>query len=318
METVDIGKDVVLLFDFNNLAIRGFFGVKEITENPKDIQWGLWMYNVFNSIYQCLWKFKNVDEVVLAIDDSNSWRKAAYSRYKESRKDKKKNDKIDWQELYKMMNKLANEFKHHMPFKTLKVKSAEADDVIGVLAREIKNPCVIIARDEDYFQCFAKKKNLRVYDPISQILYAPDDINNGDIKDFLMKLVFCGQRKDDIPNIITPDDWGLTEGTQGKRKPGFGEAAFNKIKDDLKGFINKEHVNKFYGKVDLQSNLKRNRMLMDFDKIPNTIVDRIFQAYNNSHNLPPMENVYLFFEKYNMKTFMDDITKIENKIANLY
>jgi len=318
METVDIGKDVVLLFDFNNLAIRGFFGVKEITENPKDIQWGLWMYNVFNSIYQCLWKFKNVDEVVLAIDDSNSWRKAAYSRYKESRKDKKKNDKIDWQELYMMMNKLANEFKHHMPFKTLKVKSAEADDVIGVLAREIKNPCVIIARDEDYFQCFAKKKNLRVYDPISQILYAPDDINNGDIKDFLMKLVFCGQRKDDIPNIITPDDWGLTEGTQGKRKPGFGEAAFNKIKDDLKGFINKEHVNKFYGKVDLQSNLKRNRMLMDFDKIPNTIVDRIFQAYNNSHNLPPMENVYLFFEKYNMKTFMDDITKIENKIANLY
>jgi hypothetical protein len=316
METVDIGNDVVLLFDFNNLAIRSFFGAKEITEDPNDIQWGLWMWNVFNSIYQCLWKFKNVDEVILAIDDSNSWRKAAYSRYKESRKDKKKNDKIDWQELYKMMNKLANEFKHHMPFKTLKVKSAEADDVIGILVREIKNPCVIIARDEDYFQCFAKKKNLRVYDPISQVLYAPDDFP--DIKDFLMKLVFCGQRKDDIPNIITPDDWGLTESTQGKRRPGFGDAAFNKIKDDIKGFINKGHINKTYGAVDLHANLKRNRLLMDFDMIPNTIVDRIFQAYNNSHNLPPMENVYLFFEKYNMRTFMDDIMTIENKIANLY
>jgi 5'-3' exonuclease len=318
METVDIGKDVVLLFDFNNLAIRSFFGVKEVAEDPNDIQWGLWMWNVFNSIYQSLWKFKNVDEVILAVDDSNSWRKAAYSRYKESRKDKKKESKVDWQELYKMLSKLANEFKHHMPFKVLKVKSAEADDVIGVLTRSFKNPCVIIARDEDYFQCFAKKKNLRVYDPISQILYAPEDINDGDIKDFLMKLVLCGQRKDDIPNIITPDDWGLTEATKGKRKPGFGEAAYKKIRDDIKGFINKGHKNKIYGEVDLHANLKRNRLLMDFDKIPNTIVDRIYKAYNNSHNLPPMENVYLFFEKYSMRSFMDDIMTVENKLSHLY
>lgn len=316
METVNIGKDVVLLFDFNNLAIRSFFGAKEITEDPNDIQWGLWMYNVFNSIYQCMWKFKNVDEIVLAIDDSNSWRKAVYNRYKESRKDKKKESKIDWKELYMMMNKLANEFKHHMPFKVLKIKSAEADDIIGVLAKTYKNPCVIIARDEDYFQCFAKKKNLRVYDPISQILYSPDDFP--DIKDFLMKLVFCGQRKDDIPNIITPDDWGLTESTEGKRRPGFGEKAFEKIKDDLSGFINKGYKNSSYGEVDLHANLKRNRLLMDFDKIPNTIVDRIYKAYNNSHNLPPIENIYKFFEKYHMKAFMEDIVKIENKMSVLY
>lgn len=316
MDTVDIGKDVTLLFDFNNLAIRSFFGVKEITEDPNDIQWGLWIYNVFNSIYQCMWKFRNVEEVVLAIDDLNSWRKAVYSRYKESRKEKKKDDKIDWNELYKMMNKLANEFKHHFPFRVLKVKSAEADDVIGVLTKHMKNPCVIIARDEDYFQCFAKKKNLRVYDPISQVLYSPS--NFPDIKDFLMKLVFCGQRKDDIPNIITPNDWGLTETTEGKRKPGFGEVAFNKIKDDLKGFIDKGYTNNLYGRVDLSENLKRNRLLMDFDKIPNTIVDRILDAYNKSSNFPPIENIYLFFEKYSLRTFKEDINKVENKMHNLY
>ena len=318
MEQIDIGKDVTLLFDFNNLVIRNFFGNKEVYEDPNDIQWGLWMYNVFNSIYTSLWKFKNVFEVILAIDDYNSWRKAVYKRYKESRKEKKKNDVVNWEELYKMMNKLANEFKHHMPFRVLKVKSAEADDIIGVLTKYIKTPCVIIARDEDYFQCFAKNKNLRVYDPISQILYAQEDIENGNIKDFLMKIIFCGQRKDDIPNIITPDNWGLTESTKGKRKPGFGEAAFNKIKNDVKGFINKGYEIKSYGKVDLQANLKRNRLLMDFDKIPNTVVDRILKAYNNSNNLPPIENIYLFFEKYNMKSFMEDIHKVENKMQYLY
>lgn len=316
MEVVNIGKHVTLLFDFNNLAIRSFFGVNEITENPRDIQWGLWMYNVFNSIYTTLWKFKHVEEVILAIDDSNSWRKAFYNRYKESRKVKKKESKIDWKQLYSMMNKLASEFKHHMPFKIIKVKSAEADDVIGILVKYMNNPCVIIARDEDYFQCFAKNKNLRVYDPISQKLYTPEDI--GDIKEFLLKLVLCGQKKDDIPNIITPDDWGLTESTKGKRRPGFGDKAFDKIKGDIKGFINAGHTNKFYGTVDLHKNLKRNRILMDFDKIPNTIVDRILAAYNNSHNIPPIDNVYLWFEKYSMRAFMEDIHKIENKLRVLY
>lgn len=316
METVNIGKDVTLLFDFNNLVIRSYFGVKEITEDPNDIQWGLWMYNVFNSIYQTLWKFKNVEEVVLAVDDSNSWRKSFYSRYKESRKKKKKESKVDWQTLYSMMHKLASEFRHYMPFKVIKVKSAEADDVIGVLTRVMENPCVIVARDEDYFQCFAKKKNLRVYDPISQTLYSPDDFE--DIKDFLLKLVFCGQRKDDIPNILTPNDWGLTEETEGKRRPGFGQAAFNKIKDDIKGFVRQGHTNKIYGRVDLQENLKRNRILMDFDKIPHTIVDRILSCYNRSYNLPPIDNVYLWFEKYHMKAFQEDIHKIENKLQYLY
>lgn len=316
MESVDIGKDVTLLFDFNNLVIRSYFGVKEITEDPNDIQWGLWMHNCFNSIYQTLWKFKNVNEVILAVDDTNSWRKAVYRRYKESRKEKKKESIVDWDTLYSMMHKLASEFKHHMPFKVLKVKSSEADDIIGILVKYIKNPCVIIARDEDYFQCFAKHNNLRVYDPISQVLYSPDDFE--DIKDFLLKLVFCGQKKDDIPNILTPDDWGLTESTQGKRRPGFGEVAFNKIKDDIKGFIEQGYKNPHYGTVDLRKNLKRNRLLMDFDTIPNTIVDRILACYNKSYNLPPIENVYLWFDKYGMKTFQEDIHKVENKLQALY
>lgn len=316
VDYVDIGKDTTLLFDYNNLAIRSYFGVKEITEDPNNIQWGLWMYNVFNSIYQSLWKFKNVEEVVLAVDDSRSWRKAVYSRYKESRQKKKKESKVDWPTLYKMLHKLAAEFKHHMPFKVLKVKNAEADDVIAILARLMRNPCVIIARDEDYFQLFGKKKNLRIYDPIAQKLHSPDDFE--DIREFLMKLVFCGQRKDDIPNIITPNDWGLTKETEGKRRPGFGEKAFDSMKNNIKEFIDAGHKNKLYGSVDLPENLKRNRFLMDFDKIPNTIANRISDCYNNSQNLPPIDNVYLFFEKYKMNAFIESIHQVENKLQVLY
>jgi len=49
----------------------------------------------------------------------------------------------------------------------------------------------------------------------------------------------------------------------------------------------------------------------------NTIVDRILQAYNRSHDLPPIDNAYIWFEKYNMKSFMEDIHKIEGKLQVL-
>jgi hypothetical protein len=250
------------------------------------------------------------------LDDSNSWRKSFYNRYKESRKKKKKDSKIDWNELYVMMNQLISELKHYMPFKVIKVKAAEADDVIGILVKNFKNECIIIARDEDYFQCFAKNKKLIVYDPISDKKYTKEDFP--DVKNFLMKLVFCGQSKDDIPNILTPNDWGLTENTMGKKRPGFGEKAFEKNKDNLKEFIDNGYTNKYYGEVNLRSNLKRNRILMDFDKIPDTIVNRILKAYDKSHNLPPIDNVYLWFEKYSMRAFMDDAHNITNRLSRLY
>lgn len=315
MKAVDMGKDVSLFIDFNNLAIRNYFGAKEIIEDPNNIQWGLWRYNVFNQIYQPLWKIKNVKEIILAVDDSNSWRKSFYSRYKESRRKNRDNSVHDWKQIYKHLNVLASEFKHHMPFKVLKVKNAEADDVIAVLVKNFTNPCIIVSGDEDYLQLL-RRTDVRLYDPYKHVLLPenPEDFNP---KDFLLEAVFCGQKKDDIPNIITPNDWGKTPETEGKRKPGFGKKSFEKIKDDIKSFLNKKYEIKGYGKVDLWYNLKRNRVLMDFDKIPNTIVNRVVEEYNKSGDFPPPENIILFFEKYNMRSFLEDAHRVESKLTTL-
>lgn len=316
MDYIDDLKDVTVFFDFNNLAIRNYMGNTDVWEDPNNIQWGLWRYNCINSIMSSLWKIKDVTEVIIAVDDINQWRKSYYNRYKESRDKSKKKSIHDWNNIYKHMHGLAADLKHHFPFKLLKVKSAEADDIIAILTRKMTNDAIIIVRDEDYFQLFARKKNLRIFDPITQVLYSPDDIP--DVKDFLLGLIFMGQKKDDIPNIYTPNDWGLTEKTEGKRKPGFGPATWEKVKHNLKEFLDKGYVNKEYGKVDLRKNMKRNRVLIDFDMIPKTIENRIVDCYNNSYNLPPIENVYLFFEKNNMRSFLDNIHKVENKLLPLY
>ena len=110
----------------------------------------------------------------------------------------------------------------------------------------------------------------------------------------------------------------MTESTEGKRRPGFGPKKWESIRDDIRGFIDAGYVNKAYGRVDLSKNFKRNRVLVDFDKIPNTIVQRIVDGYNACSNLPPSENIYLFFEKNNMRSFIDNIHKVENKLLPLY
>lgn len=315
MDYFDEFEDVTLFYDFHNITIRNFFGAKEILEDPDNPAWGLWRYNVFNQIYQALWKIKNVREVVIACDSTKSWRKSFYPRYKESRK-KKKDDKIDWHELYKQINNLASELKHYFPFNVIRVQSAEADDIIGVLVKKMKNPCIIVSGDEDYQQLL-KYKRVKIFDPYShEFLPKSDDF---DVKDFLIEKILCGQKKDDIPNILTPDDWGLTPETEGKRRPPFGKKKLLEVKPNLKNFINTPYKNKTYKKsIDLKRNLRRNRVLIDFDKIPKTIVSRIADEYNKNGDYPPIDNMFGFFQKYSMRSFIEDITRVEDKFRSLF
>ena len=305
-----MNKNVTVLFDFNNLVFRNFF-IKEVSAHTENPDYMLWRYNIFNSIYQSLWKIKNVKEVILAVDDRNSWRKSFFSRYKESRKKQRDKSDVNWQDLFDEIKKLTSDLKHYMPFKIIKIMSAEADDVIAVLCKHVKNKCIIISNDEDYIQLNSDR--VKIYNP-GKKEYLPYT----NPKDFLLEKIMTGQRKDDIFNIITPNNWGETPETEGKRKPGFGKVAFNKVlKSGIDDWLKKTYKNKWYGVVNLEKNFKRNQILIDFNKIPQTIYNRILTAYENS-TFPPPSNMYQFFKIYNMRGFLEDFTQVENKLLQLY
>jgi 5'-3' exonuclease len=303
-------NNVVILFDFNNLVFRNFF-IKDINAHTENPDYMLWRYNIYNSIYQSLWKHKKVREVIIAVDDRNSWRKSYFNRYKESRKKQRDKSDINWKELFKQINDLVSDLKHYMPFKVIKIRSAEADDVIGVLAITLKSNCVVISNDEDYLQLCSDR--VKVYNPSKK-----EYTQCGDPQGFIHKKSYIGQKKDDIFNIITPSDWGKTEETEGKRKPGFGEVAYKKVlKEGAEDWLEKTHINKWYGEIDVKANLKRNKILMDFNYIPQTIKSRIFNAYTD-YTFPPPSNIYQFFKKYSMRGFLEDYNRVEGKLMELY
>lgn len=304
-------SETCILVDFNNLAFRSFF-TKEIGAHTTNPDFALWRYIVYDAIYQLLWKIKNVDEVIVAVDDRSSWRKSYFPRYKESRKKNREKTDIDWDSLYSMLNLMAKDLRHYMPFKVLKASSAEADDIIATICLESRSKCVIFSNDEDYRQLcsdrvgiWSSKEN--------------DFVECGDPKEFLIKKCLMGQSKDDIFNVITPNDWGLTEGTEGKRKPGFGIKSVEKVL--VEGYErwleSKGEYEKFDTKVNPKKNFHRNKILIDFNYIPRVMKGRIMDSYEN-YTFPPPANMYQFFKKYGMTGYIDDFTRVENKLLTLY
>lgn len=295
-------KDVIVLVDFHNLLFRMFF-IKQVGGYTTNPEYSLWRYMICESVYKLLWKVKGVSEVVLAVDDKVSWRKSYFPRYKESRKKQRDKSKdVDWQRLFEEINRLAADIKHHLPFKVIRMRYTEADDVIAVIAQESRKDCVISSNDEDYLQLCSNR--IKIWNPSKNeyvLCEWPEE--------FVIRKCLTGQAKDDIFNVKTPSDWGLTEETKGKRKPGFGPKSADKVMaGDYKKWLEKE---------DLEDNFKRNRNLIDFNHIPQTIRKRVLETYRG-YNFPPPSNMYQFFKENNMRGFLDDFHNVENKLMELY
>lgn len=285
-----------VLIDFNNLAIRHFLtkDVAGFTSNP-DLS--LWRYTTFNSIYTMLMKFKKVKEVVVAIDDRVSWRKLYFKRYKESRKKKRDKSTINWPLLYAELNDLATQIFHDIPFKVLKVRNAEADDIIGIICLDGKDKYIVVSNDEDYLQLYSNKT--RIYNPSKQAFVVCNNTER-----FLNEKCLIGQPKDDIFNIKTPLDWPV-----GKRKPGFGIKSAEKVLE--------AGLDEWLEQNNLKKRFHINRNLIDFKRIPEVVKNRVLKRYHE-YTYPDPKNIYHFFKRNRFRGFLEEINQVENRLLQLY
>jgi 5'-3' exonuclease len=292
-----------VLFDYNNLCFRCFF-TGDVNATSGLPEYAMWRYLVTTSLLEPLNKDNSVNEIVVAVDNAGSWRKDYYSRYKENRSvNRSKQIEVDWDTFFYEMDLLKSEISEYLPLKVIKAPKAEADDVIGVLSKYIDNDMIIInSNDRDYLQLCSDK--IKLWNPSKRAFEECDDP-----KKFLVEQCLMGQTKDNIFNVKTPTDWGLTKQTEGKRKPGLGPKTVEKIME-----IGYE---KWLKDNNLEENFKRNRVLIDFDYIPQTIQKVIKHKYDK-YVLPEPKNMYYFFEKHDMRGFMDEFDKLEYKLLRLY
>ncbi len=275
---------MAILIDLSHVVISTYFasvgshGNKEVEVQP-------FRNMLLNTLNRFSEKFVGYGDVILAADSDTYWRKSVFKHYKAQRAvDRKKSD-IDWPSIYEAIDVVTDEIENNFPYNLIRVSGAEADDVIGVLAKYIKPSC-IISGDKDFLQ-LQKHNGIVQYDHIKDRMLVEDDP-----KQFLHDHIISGDRGDGIPNVRTRDDIFVTEGRQ--------DVMTQKRRAELSDVGNSPN-DKYH------SNWLRNKQLIDLDCIPNDIAVAILKKYSEGPKVKDRSRIMQYLIDHKLADLLDKV-----------
>ena len=228
--------------------------------------------------------------IVLATDNANYWRKSAFKYYKAHRKKDRDDSGIDWPKVFEILDTLRTEIKENFPYKVMNVPGAEADDIIGVIAKHFHNQehILIVSGDHDFMQ-LQRYPNVHQYGPVQDKLLIASDPDR-----FLFDHILRGDKGDGIPNFLSADD-SLVNGIKQKS-------------------IYEVKVNAWYGQpietfcLDeaTKSNYYRNKKLVDLSEIPTEVEDAILEEFS----IPVVgsrDMIYPYLIKSRMRNLLESV-----------
>jgi hypothetical protein len=295
----------IIVVDFSQLAISTLM-VELKGAKGADIQIPLVRHMIINTIRSYKMKFGNeYGQMVIACDSRKYWRKTEFEFYKSGRKKVRDDSALDWVAIYAALNQVKAELEEYFPYPVIEVETAEADDVIGALAKYSQTndleessglfgdaeprPFLILSGDKDFIQ-LQKFPNVKQYMPILRKWGKPDVPPSV----FLQEHIIMGDKGDGIPNIRSADD---TFASGGRQKP-IG-------KRDLEAW--KYMQPEDYCTADMLRNYHRNKRLIDLDNIPEDVAEKIIAQYVAQKDTRNRSQLLNFFIANKMKNLIDSI-----------
>ena len=208
----------MIVIDYNQVAIATFMGeIGHRPDNTIDIDVDLMRHMILNTIRSYKNKFSEEfgDEMVIACDNRNYWRRKVFPQYKAGRKKSRDSSNLDWSSIFDALQIIRQELDEYFPYPVIDVDGAEADDVIGTLAEYSQTagkgsglfdegtqiPFLVLSGDHDFNQLQkwsnvkqyapAQKKWIKIKEPAEQVL---------------MEHIIVGDRGDGVPNMLSPDN----------------------------------------------------------------------------------------------------------------
>ena len=255
----------MILFDFNQVAIANL--MEQIGSSKTPVDETLVRHMILNTIRTYVKKFKESHgpEVVIACDNKKYWRRDIFPYYKAHRRKARESSGHDWASIFEVLHKIKDELRNHSPYKVIDVDTAEADDIIAVLATRHSGSgkVMILSSDKDFAQ-LQRYPNVEQYSPIlKKFIKEPLPIAQ------LKQLIIRGDKSDGIPNILSADGV-FVEG--GRQKPITEVKIITWLNQSPEEFCNE----------DMLRNFKRNEMLIDLTKIPESLKQSIIDTYDNA------------------------------------
>jgi len=177
------------------------------------------------------------------------------------------------------MDTLREELIENFPYPYLQVQGAEADDIIGVLVKEISKTeeVLIVSSDKDFRQ-LQRVGLVSQYDPVDKRF-----ISEADPELYLKNQILAGDPGDDIPNVLSPDDIFITEGVRQTSMTAGRKAA-------LEGIQNRPD-DKYY------RNWKRNSLLIDLQNTPPAMREQILDIYKQGPKVTDRKKVLTYLKE---------------------
>ncbi len=114
----------MIIVDYSGIALASIIINKTFDEQ-------MIRHMILNSLRMYHKRYKDeYGEMVLAVDASNNWRRKAFPQYKANRKKDRGTSSFDWNEAFRILNKMREEIAENFPYTVIKVDGCEADDVI--------------------------------------------------------------------------------------------------------------------------------------------------------------------------------------------
>ncbi len=217
---------------------------------------------ILNSLRMYRQKYhEEYGELVLCCDGRNSWRREHFPLYKAGRKTTRDSSSKNWTQIFESLDTIKSELKEYFPYKYIEVEAAEADDVIGVLAKSWNEPIMIISSDKDFIQ-LQVKENVKQYSPITKKI-----VNDVNPERYLREHILRGDSSDGIPNFLSADDCIVEKIRQTPITKKKVELWIDQNPED---FCNEEQLRNYH----------RNMKLIDLQYTPSNIVDQIGKQYD--------------------------------------
>jgi len=232
-------------------------------------------------------------EMVLCFDAGGNWRKAKYPFYKAGRKKSRDNSEHDWGNIFDVMGEVTDEIKKFSPYKTVAVKGAEADDIIGTICEKNNSPqpILIISPDKDFVQ-LQRYPNVRQFSNLQKKWITP----NEDPLTDLMEKVMRGDGGDGVPNVLSDDD---TFTDENKRQTPLSKKKLALLAEDPEAL----------GTATARR-IIRNRELIDLTYTPDSIKDEIMEEFNKPAN-GSITQLMTLFTRHQMKQLLESLSDFE-------
>ena len=284
---------MAILVDFSQTVIAAVVKITSSRSGIKDPNIDIIRHCVLESLRYTRSKYKKeYGELVICVDGGRSWRKDVFPYYKAHRQVDKDKSMIPWDLVFEAIGVLKQELTEHFPYKVVEVKTAEADDVIAVLTKELTetgDKVMIVSSDKDFRQ-------LQVYPGVKQ--YSPlldKYLVENDPLGYLRSHIISGDRGDGIPNILSVDDTFVMK----KRQKPLLEKKLNQwvMCDSPEDFCNSEMLRNYH----------RNAQLIDLvHGVPETLKAKILEQYEIAHAAPRAGLLNYFIDK-KLKNLMEKL-----------